>query len=78
MLAICIGLRLNIEKTAELLRKGGYSFTYNNGLEQEKRLPSFDRLIHDCICMKIYDIDEINAFLIKNEYKERLGSRTLI
>ena len=78
LLAICIGLRLSIEEVTALMGKGGYSFTYNNGLEQEKRLPSFDRLIHDCICMKIYDIDEINAFLIKNEYKERLGSKTLI
>ena len=78
LLAICIGLRLNIEKTVQLLGKGGYSFTYNNEFKEKKNLPSFDRLIHDCICMRIYDIDEINAFLIQNEYKERLGSRTLI
>ena len=78
LFAICIGLNLNIEKTAELLEKGGYSFTYNGEFEQKNNFPSFDRLIHDCICLKIYDIDKINHFLIKNEYKERLGSRTLI
>lgn len=78
LLAICIGLKLNIEKTVQLLGKGGYSFTYNSEFEVEKNLPSFDRLIHDCICMRIYDIDEINAFLIENEYKERLGSKSLI
>lgn len=78
LFAICIGLKLGIEEVAELMRKGGYSFTYNNEFEQENNLPSFDRLIHDCICMKIYDIDEINAFLIQNEYKERLGSSSLI
>ena len=78
LFAICIGLKLGIEEVAELMRKGGYSFTYNNEFEQENNLPSFDRLSHDCICMKIYDIDEINAFLIQNEYKERLGSSSLI
>ena len=78
LFAICIGLKLNIEKTTQLMEKGGYSFTYNSEFEQKNNLPSFDRLIHDCICMRIYDIDEINVFLIKNQYKERLGSRTLI
>ncbi len=78
LFAICVGLKLNIEKTAVLMKKGGYSFTYNREFEQKNNLPSFDRLIHDCICMKIYDIDEINQFLIDNGYKERLGSRTLI
>lgn len=78
LFAICIGLKLNIEKTVQLLAKGGYSFTYNSEFEQKNSLPSFDRLIHDCICMRIYDIDEINQFLIDNGYKERLGSRTLI
>lgn len=78
LLSICIGLRLSIEEVTALMGKGGYSFTYNNEFEQKNNLPSFDRLIHDCICMKIYDIDEINAFLIQNEYKERLGSKTLI
>lgn len=78
LFAICIGLKLSIEKVAELMKKGGYSFTYNSEFEQKTNLPSFDRLIHDCICMRIYDIDEINLFLIDNEYKERLGSRTLI
>ena len=52
--------------------------TYNSEFELKNNLPSFDRLIHDCICMRIYDIDEINTFLIKNGYKERLGSKTLI
>lgn len=69
---------MSIEKVAELMKKGGYSFTYNNEFEQENNFPSFDRLIHDCICMRIYDIEEINQFLIVNGYKERLGSRTLI
>lgn len=78
LFAICIGLKLSIEEVAELMKKGGYSFTYNNEFEQKNKLPSFDRLIHDCICIKIYDIDEINDFLIKNGYKERLGSRSLI
>lgn len=78
LFAICIGLKLSIEKVAELMEKGGYAFTYNSEFEQKNNLPSFDRLIHDCICMKIYDIDEINQFLIDNGYKERLGSRTLI
>lgn len=78
LFAICIGLRLSIEEVAGLMGKGGYSFTYNNEFEQENNLPSFDRLIHDCICMKIYDIDEINDYLINNEYKERLGSSSLI
>ena len=78
LLAICIGLRLSIEEVTALMVKGGYSFTYNNEFEQKNNLPSFDRLIHDCICMKIYDIDEINAFLIQNGYKERLGSSSLI
>ena len=78
LFAILIGLKLNIEKSVQLLQKGGYSFTYNSEFEKKKNLPSFERLIHDCICMRIYDIDEINAFLIKNGYKERLGSRTLI
>ena len=76
--AICIGLKMSIEKVGELMKKGGYSFTYYNEFEQENKLPSFDRLIHDCICMRIYDIEEINQFLIVNGYKERLGSRTLI
>ena len=78
LFAICIGLRLSIEEVAELMGKGGYSFTYNNEFEQENNLPSFDRLIHDCICMRIYDIDEINDYLINNGYKERLGSSSLI
>lgn len=78
LFAICIGLKLSIERVAELMEKGGYSFTYNSEFEQKNSLPCFDRLIHDCICMKIYDIDEINQFLIDNGYKERLGSRTLI
>jgi hypothetical protein len=78
LFAICIGLELNIEKVAELMKKSGYSFTYSKEFEQENHLPSFDRLIHDCICMRIYDIDKINEFLISNGYKERLGSRTLI
>lgn len=78
LFAICIGLKLSVEKVAELIKKGGYSFTYNSEFEQKNNLPSFDRLIHDCICMRIYDIDEINQFLIDNGYKERLGSRTLI
>lgn len=78
LFAICIGLKLSIEKVAELMEKGGYAFTYNSEFEQKNNLPSFDRLIHDCICMKIYEIDEINQFLIDNGYKERLGSRTLI
>ncbi len=78
LFAICIGLKLNIEKTVQLLAKGGYSFTYNSEFEKKNSLPSFERLIHDCICMRIYDIDEINQFLIDNGYKERLGSRTLI
>lgn len=76
--AICIGLNMSIEKVTELMEKGGYSFTYNSEFEQKNNLPSFDRLIHDCICLKIYDIDEINDFLIRNGYKERLGSRTLL
>lgn len=78
LFAICIGLNMNIEKTIEIMRKGGYAFTYNSEFEQKNNLPSFDRLIHDCICLKIYDIDEINDFLICNGYKERLGSRTLL
>lgn len=78
LFAICIGLKLSIEKVSELMEKGGYAFTYNSEFEQKNNLPSFDRLIHDCICTKIYDIDEINQFLIDNRYKERLGSRTLI
>lgn len=78
LFAICIGLKLSIEKTAELLKKGGYSFTYNSEFEQKNKIPSFDRLIHDCICLKIDDIDEINAFLIKKGYSERLGSKTLV
>ncbi len=78
LFAIIIGLGLSIEKTAELMGKSGYSFTYNREFESQKKLPSFDRLIHDCICMKIYDIDQINDFLKQNDYKERLGSRTLI
>lgn len=78
LFAICIGLKLNIEKTVVLMGKGGYSFTYNSEFELKNNLPSFDRLIHDCICMRIYDIDEINTFLIENGYKERLGSKTLI
>ena len=78
LFAICIGLRLSIEEVAELMGKGGYSFTYNNEFEQKNNLPSFDRLIHDCICMNIYDIDEINDYLINNGYKERLGSSSLI
>lgn len=44
---------MSIEKVAELMKKGGYSFTYNNEFEQENNFPSFDRLIHDCICMRI-------------------------
>lgn len=76
--AICLGLNMSIEKVTELMGKGGYSFTYNSEFEQKNNLPSFDRLIHDCICLKIYDIDEINDFLICNRYKERLGSRTLL
>ena len=78
LFAICIGLKLSIEEVAELMEKGGYSFTYNNEFEQKNKLPSFDRLIHDCICIRIYDIDEINDFLKNNGYKERLGSRSLI
>lgn len=78
LFAICIGLRINIEKTTEIMRKGGYTFTYNSEFEQKNNLPSFDRLIHDCICLKIYDIDEINEFLISYGYKERLGSKTLL
>lgn len=78
LFAICIGLKLSIEEVAELMEKGGYSFTYNNEFEQKYNLPSFDRLIHDCICLRIYDIDEINEFLINNGYKERLGSSSLI
>lgn len=78
LLSICIGLRLSIEEVTALMGKGGYSFTYNNEFEQENNLPSFDRLIHDCICMRIYDIDEINDYLINNGYKERLGSSSLI
>ena len=78
LFAICIGLRLSIEEVAELMGKGGYSFTYNNEFEKENNLPSFDRLIKDCICMRFYDIDEINDYLINNGYKERLGSKTLI
>lgn len=78
LFAICVGLKLSIEKVAELMKKGGYSFTYNSEFEQKNNLPSFDRLIHDCICMRIYDIDEINQFLIDNGYKERLGSRTVM
>lgn len=78
LLSICVGLELSIEETNNLLKKGGYNFVYNIPFEQENRLPSFDRLIHDCICLKIYDIENINAFLIKNNYKERLGSKPLI
>ncbi len=76
--AICMGLNMSIEKVTELMEKGGYSFTYNSDFEQKNNLPSFDRLIHDCICLRIYDIDEINEFLIRNGYKERLGSKTLL
>ena len=78
LFSICIGLKLDIEKTAELMEKGGYLFTYDSKFELENNLPSFDRLIHDCICLKIYDIDKINNFLVKNGYKERLGSRTIM
>lgn len=78
LFAIFIGLKLSIEEVTELMEKGGYSFTYNNEFEQKNNFPSFDRLIHDCICLKIYDIDEINDFLISNGYKERLGSSSLI
>ena len=78
LFSICIGLKLDIEKTTELMEKGGYLFTYDSKFELKNNLPSFDRLIHDCICLKIYDIDEINNFLIKNGYKERLGSRTIL
>lgn len=57
--------------------KEWHEYIANSEFEQKNNLPSFDRLIHDCICLKIYDIDEINDFLICNGYKERLGSRTL-
>lgn len=78
LFAIFIGLEVSIEKVTELLLKSGFSFTYDLEFEQKTKLPSFDRLIHDCILLGIYDIDEINVFLAENDYTERLGSKSLL
>lgn len=74
LFSVFIGLELNTQKALKLMEKSGYSFFFDQAFEKEKKLPSFDRLIYECLCCRIYDIEEINKFLCENGYKERLGS----
>ena len=77
LFSVFIGLELRIETVIKLMEKAGYTFVFDQEFEEKNNLPSFERLIYDCISFRIYDIEEINNFLSENGYKERLGSKPL-
>ena len=54
VLALAIGLRLNLDETMDLLLRAGYALS-----------PSiaFDNIVTYCIQHKIYDIYEVNTYL---------------
>lgn len=55
--AFCIGLKLNMKETEDLLRRAGYSLS--NSI-------SFDIVIKYCINEKIYDIMRVNELLYEH------------
>lgn len=64
--ALAIGLKLNLQETMELYKSAGYYFGNVNKI---------DRIIRYFIEYQIYDIDEINRFLIR-EGLPMLGARS--
>lgn len=78
LFAVFIGLKLRIETVEKLMEKAGFTFVFDKQFEEKYNLPSFERLIYDCISLRIYNIEEINKFLSENGYKQRIGSKSLI
>ena len=65
MLALCIGLRLNIYEADDFVMKAGYSFSVGN---------KHDYIVRYFIENEIYDVYKINEILI-NEDLPYLGSK---
>ena len=65
VLALCIGLRLNIYEADDFVMKAGYSFSVGN---------KHDYIVRYFIENEIYDVYKINEILI-NEDLPYLGSK---
>lgn len=63
-IALCVGLQLNLEKTIDMLRRAGYTFSHSS-----KR----DIIIEYCFENSIWDMNTINEILYK--FSEKLLGR---
>lgn len=58
---ICLALELNLDDTKDLLGKAGFSLSHSKAR---------DLVIEYCIENKIYDIYDVNAYLLENNFGE--------